>query len=199
MYNCVKNSLSSGDGNPIMAISKQRRARKTEKAQRTMPKILENTPPGYHWGWYSREEPRMHLQTVDDKHEGLYKVWLEERGRRIFEPATRIDKRVLTILRRAVNERRQNIEGRWVRFMIKKGWLQVFLSAPKATLVAYPNTPNSFARVIDLSEDILPEEAQALKPEDIALSPDMGSLQIWPNLAEDLRQDVRLSSILWQD
>jgi hypothetical protein len=165
-----------------------------------MPKILANTPPGYDWGWYSREDPRMHLQVLDPQGaEDQHKVWLEEKGRRIVEPTAKIPNKVLKVLKARIVQNRRFIEDRWVRFMIRQGWLQVYLSAPKATLVAYPNTPNSFIREIDLSQDILPEEARKLRQRDIRLSPEMASLQIWPALPEDQRQDIRLSTILWQD
>src|SRR5205823_6754388 len=67
------------------------RSATTTRASRRMPAILEDVPPGYDWGWYSREDPRMHLQVVDRQHKGFkYKVWLEARGRRIFTPANSI-------------------------------------------------------------------------------------------------------------
>ena len=53
-----------------------------------MAVILPNAPKGYSWGWYSREDPRMHLQTVDSKHMNEYKVWLENKGKLRFEPHT---------------------------------------------------------------------------------------------------------------
>src|SRR5215471_9965240 len=57
--------------------------------------ILRDVPGGYNWGWYSREDSRMHLQTVDDVHRNLYKVWLEKKGTRTFEPAGTIPAKVL--------------------------------------------------------------------------------------------------------
>ncbi len=90
------------------------------------------------------------------------------------------------------------IEDRWVSFMIRKDWLQAHLTPPQVTLVAYPGTPNSFTRVVDLREDILEEEAMSLVQADLRLSPERASLQIWPRKPEDQRQDIRLSTILWQ-
>jgi hypothetical protein len=62
--------------------------------------ILRNVPAGYHWGWYSREDQRMHLQTVDSKHSNQYKVWLERDGKRAFEPETAIPAKVLKALQK---------------------------------------------------------------------------------------------------
>jgi hypothetical protein len=165
----------------------------------SMPKELSNTPPGYDWGWYSREDPRMHLQSVDEKHRNDHKVWLETRGRRSFEPALKIPGNVLKPLRAAVARRRQRIEDDWVSFMIRQGWLEAHLAAPQVTLVAYPDTPNGFTRTVDLTEHLMEEEAMNLRDSDIRLSPEMASLQIWPGKLPNQRQDIRLSTILWQD
>ena len=52
------------------------------KARAAMAVILRDVPAGHNWGWFSREDARMHLQTLDRKHFGLYKIWLERAGRR---------------------------------------------------------------------------------------------------------------------
>lgn len=172
---------------------------KTVKDHTTMPVIVRNTPPGYNWGWYSCEEPRMHLQTVDDKHVGVYKIWLEEHGRRICEAADKIPSKVFKSIQAAIARNRMHIEDRWVRFAIRQGWMEAHLAAPNVSVVVYPNTPNAFTRIIDLTPHLLLREIQALRPEDVTLSPEMGSLQIWPWRPEDERQDIHLSRELWQD
>src|SRR5207248_1477031 len=160
--------------------------------------IIADSPPGYDWGCYSREDPRMHLQTVDRQHRNLYKIWLEVRGRRTIELATKIKSDVLKEIRSAIRQQRQTVEDHWVEFMIHQRWLQAHLAVPRVTLVGYPDTPNRFTRTVDLTQHILPEEAEALTHEDIRLSPEMASLQIWPWRPEGRRQDIRLSTILWQ-
>jgi hypothetical protein len=182
-----------------MSARQQQLSEETTKARTPMPVIIRDTPPGYDWGWYSREDARMHLQTVDEQHRNEYKVWLENRGRRTCEPAAKIPSKVVKAIQTAVARKRQTIEDRWVSLMIRKGWLRAHLDAPEVTLLAYPNTPNSFTRSVNLGEDLTPEEIRALKPEDIRLSPEMASLEIWPSRPEDKRQDIRLSPILWQD
>jgi len=42
------------------------------KPRAWMPAILRDVPSGHKWGWYSREDQRMHLQSVDGKYK--YKV-----------------------------------------------------------------------------------------------------------------------------
>ena len=46
---------------------------------------------GHDWGWFSREDQRMHLQTVESGARvgpNKARVWLENKGQRIFELAT---------------------------------------------------------------------------------------------------------------
>ena len=164
-----------------------------------MPVIVRSTPPGYNWGWYATEEPRMHLQTVDQQHRNAYKIWLEERGRRICEAANKIPSKVFKSIETAVARNRMTIEDHWVSFAIRQRWMKAHLAAPLVTVVIYPNTPNAFTRIIDLTPHLLMREIQALRPEDITLSPEMASLQIWPSRPEDERQDIRLSREIWQD
>src|SRR5262245_39896620 len=103
--------------------------RNREKSRRVaMPGNLHNVPAGYDWGWYSREEPRMHLKVIDEKHKRLkYKVWLEKEGRRVVEPAGEIPVKILTALRTELARNRDVVEDSWVRFMIRKGWLKAFV------------------------------------------------------------------------
>ena len=47
----------------------------------------------------------MHLQSVERKYN--YKVWLEDKGKRIFEPVDKIPAKVLKALRETVVEKRK--------------------------------------------------------------------------------------------
>ncbi|MFN4259529.1 MAG: hypothetical protein ACK4RK_09535 [Gemmataceae bacterium] len=178
-------------------MTTERKARLAKKVT-AMPVLLPDVPPGFDWGWYSREDPRMHLQTVDEQHRNAYKVWLETRGHRTIEPATTIPSKVFKALKASITSNRQTIEDRWISFMIRQGWLQAHLAAPQVTLVAYPSTPNSFTRNVDLTQHLTEEEILKLTDADVRLSPERASLQIWPRKPEDQRQDVRLSTVLWE-
>lgn len=178
--------------------TQQKEAEKKPTRDRAMPVIVRNTPPGYNWGWYSTEEPRLHLQTVDQQHRNAFKIWLEQRGRRICEAADKIPSKVFKAVQAAVARNRMTIEDHWVSFAIRQQWMRAHLAAPFVTVVVYPNTPSAFTRNIDLRPHLLEREIQALRPEDVTLSPEMASLQIWPSLPEDLRQDIRLSREIWQ-
>ena len=159
-----------------------------------MPVILREAG-GHKWGWYSREDPRMHLQSLGKGYE--YKVWLEERGRRAFLPATKVPAKVLKALAAEVSEHRTPTEDMWVRFMLDNDWLALHKALPKLTLVAYPNMPTKFTRVIDLTTWFTPEQLDTLSPEVIALNREMAALRLWTNRPEEQTYDARLSRLLW--
>jgi hypothetical protein len=104
------------------------------RPRNTMPVVIRNVPPGYNWGWYSREDPRMHLQTLDESHR--HKVWLENKGQRVLEPAGKIPAKVLKSLQKEIADKRQWIEDRWVRLMLSQGWLDLHVALPQVTIVA---------------------------------------------------------------
>jgi hypothetical protein len=170
--------------------------------------ILRNLPKGYSWGWFSREDARMHLQTVDPKNFNLYKVWLEEDGKRVFQPDGAVPSKVLKSLEAEVTKKRLHLEGRWTNFMIEKKWLTLRMSGTLITLVAYPHVPGSrFTRTVDLTEHlpgIYDPDSQMwpkvpVKPEEVVLSQELPAIEIWPQKDESLRPHILLPPILWQD
>jgi hypothetical protein len=164
-----------------------------------MAVILGNTPPTYHWGWYSREDPRMHLQTVDRTHLKSHdKVWLENKGRRVIEPEPGIPAKVAKTLTAAIIQERERIEIEWAYFMIKSGWLKVKMVGTAITLFAYPNTPNHFERTIDLLE-LIPNESSARKvtPKQVTLNEEFAFLEIFPEKQEGKRIHEPLPKVLW--
>ncbi len=164
-----------------------------------MPVILKDVPPGYNWGWHSREDPRMHLQLVDREHKYLkYKVWLEAKGRRVFEPASDIPAKILKRLQAEVARRRPSIEAEWVHLMIEQKWLTYRLHGRMMILVAYPATPKKFERHIDLTEH-LGIRAEEFKPADVGLNSEYAVIEIWPYKPETRRPFIPLEPILWQD
>ena len=165
-----------------------------------MPVILRNVPAGYNWGWYSREDPRMHLQVVDDQHKRLnYRIWLEARGTRVFEPVGEIPAKVLKKLQPEVESWRPTIEAKWTNMMIRKQWLTLTLRGAVITLVAYPNTPNRFVRTIDLNQHFAPEFASKVRPEDVRLNDEFAVVEFWPDRPELDRDWIDLTPVLWRD
>ena len=162
-----------------------------------MPAILRDVPSGHKWGWYSREDQRMHLQSVDGKYK--YKVWLELSGRRVFEPEGKIPSKTIKALREVVSSSRQFIEDNWVALMLELDWLALHIALPKLTLVAYPNSTNKFSRVIDLTTWLNPQQLATLTPDVIELNHEMVALRLWTNRPEEQAYDVRLSRLLWSD
>jgi hypothetical protein len=118
------------------------------------------------WGFFSREDQRMHLQTVDEgsregqklqtvdegSREGQKKakVWLEERGRKICESA---DGKVTGAdLRAKIEAEREHIEVMWISFMLKNDWITAKLKDSDIMLTAYPKSHNRYERVVNLRE-----------------------------------------------
>jgi hypothetical protein len=162
----------------------------------------------YNWGWFSREDPRMHLQTVESKRQELYKVWLEKKGKRVFEPAAEIPSTVYQQLQAEVLGKRRHVEGRWVNFMIANHWISLNMKGSLVTVTAYPGVPGSrFTRVVDLVDylqgiynprsQMWPKEP--VKPEEVTLSRELPAIEIWPQKEESLRYHIFLPTILWQD
>lgn len=180
-------------------VSARTKVQRERKSRPPMSVILHDVPPGFDWGWYSREDPRMHLQVVDEEHKVLgYKFWLEQNGKRIFEPEGTISAKILRSLQAVVSSKRRAIDDRWVSFMIRKNWLQCHFAGSQVTLVAYPGTPNSFTRTIDLRLHLTAENIAALRPKDIRLNDALASVEIWPHLPADEREDIRISTNLWE-
>ena len=154
--------------------------------EKPMPIILRNIPPGYHWGWYSREDPRMHLQTVDAKHFNQYKVWLENKGKRVFEPAGDMPAKVRKEIEAEVAKMRAHIDGRWVMFMIANNWIELHVALPHVTIIAYPRTPNKFSRKVNLQEWFSDQAYVEIKPDDVFLNEEMASLAVFKDRPEEI-------------
>jgi hypothetical protein len=170
--------------------------------------ILRSVPSGYDWGWYSREDSRMHVQTVDRKNERRYKVWLEKDGRRVFEPVGKIPAKVLKALEAEVKDMRRHVEARWVHLMIDNDWLKLNMSGRQVTVTAYPNVPGArFTRTFDIA-DYFParydptsqiKNKTPIKPEDLVLSEEMAAIEVFPQKEESRRHHLFLPTILWKD
>lgn len=179
-----------------------RKSNGTRKGPSPMPAIFKNVPPGYDWGWYSREEPRMHLQVMDEEHKDLnYKVWLERQGKRVFEPVGQVPAKILKALKEELAKHRDVVEDKWARFMIRNGWLQAFLEGTAIKLIMYPRTEKRVRLVPLLGEEqhLTPGEVSGLKQEDINLNPAIPSIEFWPKLHHSDRHDIELTPYLWKD
>lgn len=119
-----------------------------------MSVVLRNVAK-HNWGWFSSEDERMHLQTVDPrslKGAKKGKVWLENLGRRAFEVALVGDLTAPGIreLEAKIVAERDQIEALWIHFMLQNDWLRATLDGSLVTLTAYPKSHNRFTRTFDL-------------------------------------------------
>jgi hypothetical protein len=174
---------------------------RSAKAQRSKPVaiVLHDVPPTYDWGWFSREDPRMHLQNVDKDHKHLhYKVWMEDKGKRVVHAEPGIPAKVLKALRNEIAKQRERIETYWLIFMMKNDWIKVQVAGSQVTIVCYPQFPTRFTRTINLHDYIGNSEVVGkVKPGDVALNMKYGLLEIFPKLAEPLRHHIDLPPIIW--
>lgn len=162
-----------------------------------LAKLLRNTA-GRDWGFFSEEDDRMHIQTVDDKGASS-KYWLEDRGVRVFTKAygNEDDRKVLEAIRKDDNKNR--VERAWVKLMIQRGKLTVSYNNYVVTLTAYPRTHNSYSRQVNLAE-MFPGAFPkwSLEPPVVDLNPDMCSVRVGDADEEpDLRHDLYLPPILF--
>lgn len=178
------------------AVAKPQAARRTRQ---DLAVVIRDKPPTYNWGWFSREDQRMHLQVGDKDHLRLHhKVWLEEKGRRVIQPEPGIPPKAWKILQAEIIKQRGKIEAYWIAFMIINNWLQVQLKGDLITFIAYPDTPNRFQRVLHLSELIPNKEvAKKVTPADVVLSAEYAMLEIFPKREEGARIHEPLDDVLW--
>lgn len=160
--------------------------------------VLRDVPPGYNWGWFSREDQRMRLQTVDRKHQVEYKVWLESSGKRVFEPAGPIPAAISKKLRAEVARRRAPVEAEWVHLMLEHRWIKHEVHGTIVTLTAYPRTAGKIERTIDLVDYLGPDWAAKVKPEDVTLNSEFSVIALFPKQPESRQPFIRIPEILWQ-
>jgi len=100
----------------------------------------------------------MHLQSVDAEHLNEYKVWLENRGRRTFEVAKGpLPSKVEKALRAHVRQKRDPLEMKWIRLMLKKRWLTFRVESDSIVLTAYPQQGSAkFERKVNIERSFSP-------------------------------------------
>jgi hypothetical protein len=162
--------------------------------------IVRDVPPTYDWGWYSREDPRMHLQTVDKEHRDLgYKVWLERDGRRVAEPEPGMPAKVWRALQAFIVKRRGMIEAYWISQMMENRWLELQFANPVVTLIAYPRFHHRFVRTLDLRDHIGdPETLARVTASDVAFNKEYAMLEVFAKREIARRHHIRLESVLWK-
>jgi hypothetical protein len=173
-----------------------------------MTVILRGVPKGFDWGWFSREDPRMHLQIVDGRNLNRYKVWLENDGARVFDAVGKIPGKIMKPLEAEVKQLRRYVEGRWTNLMIDNGWLRFSMRGREVTLTAYAAFPGArFKRIFDIA-DYFParydpnsqiKDKSPIKPDDLVFNDQMAAIEVWPQKEESLRHHIFLPTILWKD
>jgi hypothetical protein len=176
-------------------------SRVASRSIEAMSVVLRNVA-GQNWGFFSNEDKRMHLQTVSggsrSGHDKV-KVWLESRGKRIFELAEGNPKKSeLNTLADRVEVDRESIEDKWTIFMIDNDWVKAEIKDRVVTVTAYPNSHNNFIRKINLSQyypGAYPRWDTTRPKLDLKSSP--GLLAVGPNDNPDDRNHILLSEVLF--
>jgi len=162
---------------------------------------------GDSWGFFSREDQRMHLQTTKRrKKSNLSKVWLERRGVRCFEKATwRFSQSEFRELQQTVEENRYDIEVEWIDLMVEKGWMKIqgFDHTRQVILLEVYTDHNKFIREVDLKK-IFPgryhvDQYRPYTAQDIQLDRVMKALSIGENQDRDHTHHILLVDVVFQD
>lgn len=179
-----------------------------ERFKTAMAVILRNVAD-HNWGWFSREDQRMHLQTVDEgaiKGPRKVRVWLENKGKRTFELSEGSPSGAqLKKLKAKIDAERDQIEVHWVVFMIKNDWLKAQLKGRVVTLTAYPGTHNSFTREIDLSREFPgaypndPQFSWDSRTIYADLDDEHCALAVGPEKNKDNREHILLTKVMFKD
>jgi hypothetical protein len=162
-----------------------------------MAAIVRDAPPGIHWGFFSREDARMHLQTTYPEKMGDYKVWLEQRGKRVIIPDSPIPARIIKGLAKALNEpggrrNRAVVESAWVRFMIDNEWVKVEIDNKKLTVTAYPQH-RPIVRRTELTEGEYRASLGGWK-----VDRDVQAIVLGLDLPEIQQVQIRLANLIWK-
>lgn len=182
-------------------------ALQSTEVPRGEPMIVLRNVAGHDWGFFTREDPRMHIQTMEEgarKGPKSAKVWLERDGARIFEATGPLSGKQLKNLEEAVADERTNIETKWINMMIKNQWLTTRRVDSIVTLTAYP-THNSFKRMLDLrkefpamySEEVVRPWTEA--PPRVALDDQYASLLVGDEPDPDDRVRIDLTEHIFVD
>jgi len=175
--------------------------------------VLIRDVAGHNWGWFSKEDQRMHIQTVErGSLEGptRVKVWLENRGKRTFQIAegnlSGLDAKKL---KAKVEEVRGQLQDLWTFFMVNHDWLKAELRGSVITLIAYPDSHNGFERTIDLRERfpgayrhpglLYDQPGWEVNPPDVDFDKTLGLLTVGHAKNLDDRNHILVSDILFTD
>jgi len=163
--------------------------------------VLRGLPAPLNWGWFSREDQRMHLQTVNKENQSAqtaYKAWLEDSGswRVIWDKKLPHAKDVKAV-EKAIQENREVIEAAWAAFMIEKGWLTTHVNGQTIVVVAYPEVAGKFQRTIDLAK-AFPGATATPTDADVGLDAENASVVVWKKRPLARQQHVPLVGLLWK-
>ena len=141
-------------------------------------------------------EPRMHVRAFNVDNTPC--VYLEDRGRRAWEPEPGFPPDLERTVRADLELQRHQIEMAWTKEMITTwGWLDFELDGSMVTLTAYRGMAGEFTRRLDLRRD-----ANILRPptgegEILLASEPEPAIVIYADRPERWWVTVPLAGVLW--
>lgn len=153
------------------------------------------------WGFYSREDERLHIQTVDSasyKGRRKAKVFLEEQGKRVFlvDMVGDMTRSEFKDLLHEVQERSDEIEHSWVEDLEETGKLTIALRGDEVLLTVFPGTHNK--RVVPVSLRELFPAVDSFDDWVATFDRSLGALAIGSkSKAQDRRHHLRVEDFLF--
>ena len=182
-------------------ISKRVADRFLKEAMATLIRGLD----GHDWGFWSNEEGRFHIQTVEPGAETgpkAVKFFLEDRGVRTIELA--YGKANLAKVKARILADWPVLEEKWITLMVHRGWVRASLNdGDKIIVEAYPGTSGSFTRTLDLRQilaglfDPGMTGTRPIEPKDVTINVELDAVEIWPHLPEADRHQFPLVNFLF--
>lgn len=142
-------------------------------------------------------EPRMHVRCFNL--DGTPCVYLEDRGRRVWEPEPGFPPDLERMVRGEIEIQRDQIEMAWAKEMIATwGWLDLEQDGAMVTLTAYRGTAENFNRVIDLRRDAGVLHPPAGEGEIALVAEPEPAIIVFADRPERWWVTVPLAGVLWR-
>jgi hypothetical protein len=126
---------------PAIATAARAVARLASKGDRAAV-LIRDMPPGWRWGWWLDDCPRLSLRPLNPGHRKFGRIWLEDsEGKQCLIVEGEIPQAVLRDVEAIIAEGRPLIEDAWVGHMLRQDWLSVvFVPGGSLQVVCYRGT-----------------------------------------------------------
>jgi len=137
----------------------------------------------------------MHLQVVAPKNVH-HKVWLENKGKRVFEPEGKVSASVLNPLRSYLKDHLFEVESEWANLLWETQWFKLKFVGNGVHAIVYPGTHQEFRRVVNLAVEF-PNGYQDMLAGSVTFNLKTSAIEVWPKRDGALCRDWTASGFLW--